>query len=103
MLCGCDEGYLLKWRVDGRLVGTPSRSGRPIRALHVTEAAKQGRPVLLTGGDDASMRESLISPTSRCLRRFVRQPDQGRVNLLQDQPADGDILARGGANQDDRL
>jgi hypothetical protein len=28
----------------------------------VTEAAKQGRPVLLTGGDDASMREWLISP-----------------------------------------
>jgi WD40 repeat protein len=96
VLGGCDEGYLLKWHVDGRLVGTPSRSGRSaIRALHVTEAAKQGRPVLLTGGDDASMREWLISPDQPLVSGgSFGSPIRVASILLQDQPADADLLAR---------
>ena len=96
VLGGCDEGYLLKWRVDGRLVGTPSRSGRSaIRALHVTEAAKHGRPVLLTGGDDASMREWLISPDQPLVSGgSFGSPIRVASILLQDQPADADLLAR---------
>jgi len=96
VLGGCDEGYLLKWRVDGRLVGTASRSGRSaIRALHVTEAARQGRPVLLTGGDDASMREWLISPDQPLVSGgSFGSPIRVASILLQDQPADADLLAR---------
>ena len=96
VLGGCDEGYLLKWRVDGRLVGAPSRSGRSaIRALHVTEAAKRGRPVLLTGGDDASIREWLISPDQPLVSGgSFGSPIRVASILLQDQPADADLLAR---------
>jgi WD40 repeat protein len=96
VLGGCDEGYLLKWRVDGRLVGTPSRSGRSaIRALHVSEAAKKGRPVLLTGGDDASIREWLISPDQPLVSGgSFGSPIRVASILLQDQPADADLLAR---------
>ena len=96
VLGGCDEGYLLKWRVDGRLVGNPSRSGRSaIRALHVSEAAKKGRPVLLTGGDDASMREWLISPDQPLVSGgSFGSPIRVASILLQDQPADADLLAR---------
>ena len=96
VLGGCDEGYLLKWRVDGRLVGAPSRSGRSaIRALHVTAAAKRGRPVLLTGGDDASIREWLISPDQPLVSGgSFGSPIRVASILLQDQPADADLLAR---------
>lgn len=96
VLGGCDEGYLLKWRVDGRLVGAPSRSGRSaIRTLHVTEAANQSRPVLLTGGDDASIREWLISPDQPLVSGgSFGGPIRVASILLQDQPSDADLLAR---------
>jgi hypothetical protein len=61
----------------------------------VTEAAKQGRPVLLTGGDDASMREWLISPDQPLVSGgSFGSPIRVASILLQDQPADADLLAR---------
>jgi WD40 repeat protein len=94
---GCDNGDVLKWDGDGRLIGTESKGGdTSIRSLAVTGGGGVGGTAgLLGGGHDGVLRHWPISD-DRPLSSggSLDGPVRPVSILLQDQPADADLLAR---------
>jgi WD40 repeat protein len=95
---GCDNGDILKWDVDGHLIGTASKGGETsVRSLTVARAVdRQDSPTgLLGGGHDGVLRYWPISE-DRPLSSggSLDSPVRPTSILLQDQPADSDLLAR---------
>ncbi|MDI1463088.1 P-loop NTPase fold protein [Catellatospora sp. KI3] len=97
---GCDNGELLKWDLDGQLIGQaskPAGSDTSVRDLHVmhpsaTEDVTSG---LLSGGHDGVLRLWPISKDKPLSSGGVLEsPVEANSILLQDQPADSDLLAR---------
>ncbi|WP_212830381.1 P-loop NTPase fold protein [Catellatospora sp. TT07R-123] len=97
---GCDNGEILKWDLDGQLIGQaskPAGSDISIRDLHVMhQTATAGvTSGLLSGGHDGVLRHWPISRDKPLSSGGVLEsPVEATSILLQDQPADSDLLAR---------
>ncbi len=95
---GCDNGDVLKWGLDGRLVGDAAKGGTTsIRAMSIAHrrAGSRHTSVLLTGGHDGELRAWVIArekPLST--GGELDAPMRASAILLNDQPSSEDQLAR---------
>lgn len=95
---GCDNGAVLKWGLDGHLIGEPALGGdTSIRAMAVARhgSGPGSTAVLLTGGHDGILRAWTIArdkPLST--GGELTAPMSAAAILLSDQPTAADGLAR---------
>ncbi|WP_117208990.1 P-loop NTPase fold protein [Allorhizocola rhizosphaerae] len=95
---GCDNGDVLKWGLDGRLVGDAAKGGTTsIRAMTIAHRrqGKRQTSVLLTGGHDGELRAWVVAPEKPLSTGGeLDAPVRASAILLNDQPSSEDQLAR---------
>ncbi|WP_412543315.1 P-loop NTPase fold protein [Longispora sp. K20-0274] len=95
---GRDDGRVLVWQLDGRLIGTHGAAGPAIRSLSLLTAGVDPRvpgPVLISAGDDGAVRQWPIT-VGALLHSGGALAEGANVAsiLLTDQPTFADRLSR---------